>query len=109
MNTARNEVDRDRMTERTARTSPQCGGRTDFKSIVIVDSSRSRIARRLGATEYRFGLGAMNWWAALWGRVDATDSQVNQIVLRARLAVGDDGQVQQMIRTVPGFGYRPKT
>ncbi|GAA0716678.1 winged helix-turn-helix domain-containing protein [Dokdonella soli] len=44
--------------------------------------------------------------AALWGRVDATDSQVNQVVLRARLAVGDDGQIQRMIRTVPGFGYR---
>lgn len=44
--------------------------------------------------------------AALWGRVDATDSQVNQVVLRARLAVDDDGQAQQAIRTVPGFGYR---
>jgi DNA-binding winged helix-turn-helix (wHTH) protein/tetratricopeptide (TPR) repeat protein len=44
--------------------------------------------------------------AALWGRVDATDAQVNQVVLRARIAVGDDGQVQQAIRTVPGFGYR---
>ncbi|MBO9664233.1 winged helix-turn-helix domain-containing protein [Dokdonella sp.] len=44
--------------------------------------------------------------AALWGRVDVTDSQVNQVVLRARLAVGDDGQTQSAIRTVPGFGYR---
>src|SRR3954469_16995719 len=29
--------------------------------------------------------------AALWGRVDVSDAQLGQIVLRARRAVGDDG------------------
>lgn len=44
--------------------------------------------------------------AAVWGRVDATDGQVNQLMLRARRAFGDDAQMQNAIRTVPGFGYR---
>jgi DNA-binding winged helix-turn-helix (wHTH) protein/tetratricopeptide (TPR) repeat protein len=44
--------------------------------------------------------------AAVWGRVDATDGQVNQLMLRVRRAFGDDAQMQNAIRTVPGFGYR---
>jgi DNA-binding winged helix-turn-helix (wHTH) protein len=44
--------------------------------------------------------------AALWGRVDVAEARVSELVLRARRTVGDDGQRQNAIRTVPGFGYR---
>lgn len=43
--------------------------------------------------------------SAVWGRVDVTDMQLGQIVLRARRAVDDDGTAQQAIATVAGFGY----
>jgi DNA-binding winged helix-turn-helix (wHTH) protein/tetratricopeptide (TPR) repeat protein len=44
--------------------------------------------------------------AAIFGRPDVSDAQLGQIVLRTRRAVGDDGNAQQAIRTIPGFGYR---
>src|SRR6186713_675516 len=44
--------------------------------------------------------------AALWGARGATDVQLAQLVLQCRRAVGDDGQAQNAIRTVAGFGYR---
>jgi len=44
--------------------------------------------------------------AAVWGRVDVSDVQLGQIVVRARRAVDDDGVAQQRIRTIQGFGYR---
>jgi DNA-binding winged helix-turn-helix (wHTH) protein/tetratricopeptide (TPR) repeat protein len=44
--------------------------------------------------------------AAVWGRVDVTDVQLGQIVVRARRAVDDDGSTQHSIRTIAGFGYR---
>ncbi|HJU38138.1 MAG TPA: winged helix-turn-helix domain-containing protein, partial [Tahibacter sp.] len=44
--------------------------------------------------------------AAVYGRVDVTDVQLGQLVLRARRAVDDDGTAQHSIATVPGFGYR---
>lgn len=44
--------------------------------------------------------------AALWGRVDVAEARVSELVLRARRTIGDDGQRQYAIRTVPGFGYR---
>ncbi len=44
--------------------------------------------------------------AALWGRADVSDAQLGQIVLRARRAVGDDGNDQRFIRTMPKYGYR---
>ncbi|PZQ19825.1 MAG: hypothetical protein DI564_00865 [Rhodanobacter denitrificans] len=44
--------------------------------------------------------------AAIWGRVDIAEARVSELVVRARRAVGDDGQAQRIIRTVPGFGYR---
>src|SRR4051812_49345612 len=43
---------------------------------------------------------------AIFGRANVSDAQLGQIILRTRRAVGDDGNTQQMIRTVPGFGYR---
>lgn len=44
--------------------------------------------------------------AAIWERVDVSDTQLGQTVLRARRAVNDDGQTQHVIRTVSRFGYR---
>lgn len=44
--------------------------------------------------------------AALWGRVDVADTQLSQLMRRVRHALGDDGQSQQTIETVQGFGYR---
>ncbi len=44
--------------------------------------------------------------AAVWGRVDVAEARVSELMVRARRAVGDDGQAQRVIRTVPGFGYR---
>jgi len=43
---------------------------------------------------------------AIWGRPNVSDTQLGQTVLRARRAVGDDGQVQHVIRTVSRYGYR---
>lgn len=43
---------------------------------------------------------------AVFGRVDVSDAQLAQIVLRTRRAIGDDGQEQRAIRTVPRFGFR---
>ncbi len=43
---------------------------------------------------------------AVFARPDVSDAQLAQIVLRARRAIGDDGQGQRAIRTVPRFGFR---
>ncbi|WP_342316298.1 winged helix-turn-helix domain-containing protein [Lysobacter sp. FW306-1B-D06B] len=44
--------------------------------------------------------------AAVWGRVDITDTVVAQTMLRARKALGDQGESSQCyVRTVPRFGY----
>lgn len=44
--------------------------------------------------------------AAVWGRVDVSDGQIGQLVMRVRRTLGDDGQAQNAIRTIPGYGYR---
>ncbi|MBN8727426.1 MAG: winged helix-turn-helix domain-containing protein [Xanthomonadales bacterium] len=44
--------------------------------------------------------------AAVWGRADVSDTLLGQTILKARRAVGDDGQEQHAIRTIPRFGYR---
>lgn len=43
---------------------------------------------------------------AVFGRADVSDAQLAQIVVRTRRAIGDDGQAQHSIRTVPRFGFR---
>lgn len=43
---------------------------------------------------------------AVFARDNVSDAQLSQVVLRARRTVGDDGQEQRMIRTVPRFGFR---
>ncbi|MBO9665020.1 winged helix-turn-helix domain-containing protein [Dokdonella sp.] len=44
--------------------------------------------------------------SAVWGRLDVADAQIRQLIARARRAVDDDAQAQQVIRTVAGVGYR---
>ncbi|HEY0180688.1 MAG TPA: winged helix-turn-helix domain-containing protein [Dokdonella sp.] len=43
---------------------------------------------------------------ACWHRDNVSDTQLFQLILRARRLVGDDADVQHSIRTIPGFGYR---
>ena len=43
--------------------------------------------------------------AAAWGRAEVSDTLLGQTVLKARRAIGDTGDEQCMIRTVPRFGY----
>lgn len=44
--------------------------------------------------------------AVLWKHSVVSDKQVNQLIVRTRRALGDDGNAQATIRTVAGFGYR---
>lgn len=44
--------------------------------------------------------------AAVWGRTEIGDAAVHQTVMKARRALGDSGDEQRTIRTVPRFGYR---
>jgi DNA-binding winged helix-turn-helix (wHTH) protein/tetratricopeptide (TPR) repeat protein len=44
--------------------------------------------------------------SAVWGRTAVSDDVLAQTLLRARRAVGDTGNEQRAIRTVPRFGYR---
>ena len=45
--------------------------------------------------------------AAVWGRVDGSDSLLTQAIWRARRAIGDSGSdLTNTLRTVPRFGYR---
>ncbi|HEL5339982.1 TPA: winged helix-turn-helix domain-containing protein [Stenotrophomonas maltophilia] len=44
--------------------------------------------------------------AAVWGRAEVADNVLSQIVARARQAIGDSGDEQHSIRTVPRFGYQ---
>lgn len=43
--------------------------------------------------------------AAVWGRADVTDNLLDQIMLRARRAVGDVNGDRHVIRTIPRFGF----
>jgi DNA-binding winged helix-turn-helix (wHTH) protein/tetratricopeptide (TPR) repeat protein len=42
----------------------------------------------------------------VWGHENVTNHQLSQVILAARRALGDDGQAQRLIRTMPGIGYR---
>lgn len=44
--------------------------------------------------------------AAVFGRTNVSDSQLGQVIVRARRAIGDDGQEQRSIRTIQRFGFR---
>lgn len=44
--------------------------------------------------------------AAVWGKVDVSDTLLAQTILRVRRSVGDTGNEQHAVRTVPRFGYR---
>ncbi|MFZ5636540.1 MAG: winged helix-turn-helix domain-containing protein [Pseudomonadota bacterium] len=42
----------------------------------------------------------------IWGHRDVSNHQLSQVILNARRTIGDDGQAQHSIRTMPGVGYR---
>ncbi|HUD42531.1 MAG TPA: winged helix-turn-helix domain-containing protein [Dokdonella sp.] len=44
--------------------------------------------------------------AAVWGRVDVSDTHLGKTMFQVRRAIGDSGDDQGMILTVPRFGYR---
>lgn len=44
--------------------------------------------------------------AAVWGRANVTDTQIDQLIRKLRRVLGDAGGEQRLIRTVPRFGYR---
>ncbi|HEY0178872.1 MAG TPA: transcriptional regulator, partial [Dokdonella sp.] len=44
--------------------------------------------------------------AAVWGKVEVSDAALAKTILTARRAIGDDGETQRYLRTVPRFGYR---
>jgi len=44
--------------------------------------------------------------SAVWGRAEIKDDLLAQTLVRARRAVGDSGNEQRAIRTIPRFGYR---
>ncbi len=44
--------------------------------------------------------------AAVWGRTDVTETLLGQTVMHARRALGDSGDAQRVIKTIPRFGYR---
>lgn len=44
--------------------------------------------------------------AAVWGRVDVSEVSLSHAIMRLRRALGDDGNAQRCIRTVPRMGYR---
>lgn len=44
--------------------------------------------------------------AAVWGRVDVSEVSLSHAVMRLRRLLGDDGNAQRIIRTVPRLGYR---
>jgi DNA-binding winged helix-turn-helix (wHTH) protein/tetratricopeptide (TPR) repeat protein len=43
--------------------------------------------------------------AAVWGKTEITDTLLGQTILKARRAVGDNADEQNVIRTIPRFGY----
>lgn len=43
---------------------------------------------------------------ALWGHPSISNTQVSQLIMQMRRAVGDDSRRQLVIRTLSGFGYR---
>jgi DNA-binding winged helix-turn-helix (wHTH) protein/tetratricopeptide (TPR) repeat protein len=44
--------------------------------------------------------------AAVWGRVEISDTLLSHTILKVRRSLGDTGNEQRTIRTVPRFGYR---
>ena len=44
--------------------------------------------------------------AAVWGRVEISDALLGHTIVKIRRSLGDTGNEQRTIRTVPRFGYR---
>lgn len=57
------------------------------------------------ATHRERAVGRDELIASVWGRAEITDNLLDQVMLRARRALGDTGEERRVIRTVPRFGY----
>ena len=44
--------------------------------------------------------------AAVWGRVEVSEALLSHTIVKVRRSLGDTGNEQRLIRTVPRFGYR---
>jgi DNA-binding winged helix-turn-helix (wHTH) protein/tetratricopeptide (TPR) repeat protein len=44
--------------------------------------------------------------AAVWGRADVSEVSLSHAIMRLRRVLGDDGNAQRIIRTVPRLGWR---
>jgi DNA-binding winged helix-turn-helix (wHTH) protein/tetratricopeptide (TPR) repeat protein len=44
--------------------------------------------------------------SAVWGRIDVSEVSLSHAIMRLRRVLGDDGNAQRIIRTVPRLGYR---
>lgn len=44
--------------------------------------------------------------AAVWGRVEVSEALLSHTIVKLRRSLGDTGNEQRLIRTVPRFGYR---
>jgi DNA-binding winged helix-turn-helix (wHTH) protein/tetratricopeptide (TPR) repeat protein len=69
-------------------------GARAFETIVYLMQNRDR------------AVGRDELLSAVWGRVDAGDATLAQAILKARRALGDDGNAQNCIRTVARYGYQ---
>ena len=57
------------------------------------------------ATHRERAVGRDELIASVWGRAEISDNLLDQVMLRARRALGDTAEERRMIRTVPRFGY----
>ncbi|ANB19560.1 winged helix-turn-helix domain-containing protein [Dokdonella koreensis] len=44
--------------------------------------------------------------AAVWGRTSVSDAAIGKTILTVRRAIGDTGETQRLLRTVPRYGFR---
>jgi DNA-binding winged helix-turn-helix (wHTH) protein/tetratricopeptide (TPR) repeat protein len=51
-------------------------------------------------------IGRDELMAAIWGRTEVSDTLLSQAVVQLRHTLGDTRNEQQIIRTIPRFGYR---
>jgi len=78
--------------------------RTDGRSVLLPSRVFECIAWLIEHRDRAVGRDELI--ATIWNRADSGDNLLAQLVVRARKLLGDTGEEQRTIRTVPGFGYR---
>ena len=78
-----------------------------WRDDALVDAPARVFACLLYLIEHRErAVGRAELIEALWRRGNVSDTQLFQLILRARRLIGDEAERQDVIRTVAGFGYR---